>query len=110
MALNDPLTDLCPRIGFTPRFANPAAEISGSHGGVFAFPGGVLMPTFAQPKPLTERITWTLMQLRRARYDGAPDSIYIAQRRLDDLTDRLPVRPLSETDPRLDAHLRVTMK
>ncbi|WP_019342917.1 hypothetical protein [Mycolicibacterium conceptionense] len=69
------------------------------------------MPTFAQQKPLTERITWALMQLRRARYDGAPDGIYIAQRRLDDLTDRYPIRsPLSETDPRLDAHLRVTMK
>ena len=48
------------------------------------------MPTFAAPKPLTERITYALMQLRQARYDGRPECIHVAQRRLDDLLDRLP--------------------
>lgn len=68
------------------------------------------MPTFAQQKPLTERITWALMQLRRARYDGAPDGIYIATRRMDDLVERIACRPLHLIDPALDQHLRVDMQ
>ncbi|MFV8266461.1 hypothetical protein ACNQR9_25930 [Mycolicibacterium peregrinum] len=68
------------------------------------------MTAFAQPKPLAERITWALMQLRKARYDGAPDTIYIATRRMDDLIERIACRPLHLIDPALDQHLRVDMQ
>lgn len=48
------------------------------------------MPTFAQPRPLTEQITYALMQLRAARYDGSASAIYVAQQRFDRLLDRYP--------------------
>lgn len=48
------------------------------------------MATFAPPTPLTQRITYALQVLRDARRDGAPERIYVAARRLDDLLDRLP--------------------
>ncbi|WP_198344343.1 hypothetical protein [Mycobacterium dioxanotrophicus] len=48
------------------------------------------MTTFAKPQPLTAQITYALMQLRQARFDGDATCITIAQRRLDRLIDRLP--------------------
>lgn len=43
-----------------------------------------------RPPALTDRITHALAVLRDARRDGAPECIYVAQRRFDDLIDRLP--------------------
>lgn len=66
------------------------------------------MSTFTSPTPLTTRITYALKVLRDARQDGAPELIYIAQRRLDDLLDRLPRwRTLAQTHPELDKRLTV---
>lgn len=48
------------------------------------------MPTFAASQPLTAQITYALMQLRAARYDGSLSAIHVAQRRLDRLIDKLP--------------------
>ena len=48
------------------------------------------MSTFSPPTPLTARIIYALQVLRDARKDGAPELIYVAQRRLDALLDRLP--------------------
>ena len=95
MALNDPLTDLCPRIGFTPRFANPAAEISGSHGGVFAC-REVLMSTFTPPRTLPQRITDALAALRTLREQGTPSDVKKAANVLDSLLDRYPRRSTAQ--------------
>lgn len=48
------------------------------------------MTTFGKPRPLTEQITYALMQLRAARYDGSASAIYVAQQRFDRLLDRYP--------------------
>lgn len=68
------------------------------------------MSTFTPPTPLTERITYALVSLRQARHDGSPETIYVAQRRLDDLCERVACRPLALIDPALDKHLRVDMQ
>lgn len=69
------------------------------------------MSTFAQPANLHDRITYAYAVLQKARYDGVPETIYVARRRFEDLLERLPAgRPLADIDQALDAHLRVAMK
>lgn len=68
------------------------------------------MSTFAAPANLYDRIRYALVALNQARHDGVPETIYVAQRRLDDLCERVACRPLALIDPDLDAHLRVTMR
>lgn len=54
------------------------------------------MTTFTAPTPLTQRIQYAHKVLKDARRDGAPELIYVAQRRFDDLIDRLPCPPAEE--------------
>lgn len=68
------------------------------------------MSTFAQPTNLYDRIRYALVALNQARYDGSPDKIYVAQRRLDTLCERVACRPLALIDPELDERLRVDMR
>ncbi len=48
------------------------------------------MTAFSTVTPLTTRVTLALAALRAARFDGDAARIYIAQRRFDQLVDRLP--------------------
>lgn len=48
------------------------------------------MSAFTSPTPLEQRITYALHLLRQARFDGAPEKIFVAQHQLDALIDRLP--------------------
>lgn len=57
----------------------------------FVIPGG-LMPTFAQPTPLTERILNAKRSLEEARTLGQQPLIEAAERVLNGLIDRLPRR------------------
>lgn len=66
------------------------------------------MSTFTTPTNLHDRIRYALVALRQARYDGVPETIYVAQRRLDDLCERVACRPLHLIDPELDQRLRVS--
>ncbi|WP_396921660.1 hypothetical protein [Mycolicibacterium sp.] len=69
------------------------------------------MSTFAQPRPLAERIIDALAALNTARQEGHQPLIEAAERVLNGLLDRQPRwRPLHLIDPELDAHLRVTMR
>lgn len=66
------------------------------------------MPTFAQQKPLTERITDAKRTLDQTRKDGHQPYIEAAERVLNGLIDRLPRwRPLEDSYPELDKQLRV---
>lgn len=68
------------------------------------------MPTFAQQKPLTERITDAKRTLDQTRKDGHQPYIEAAERVLNGLIDRLPIwRPLEDSYPELDKQLRVDM-
>lgn len=49
------------------------------------------MATFTPLPPLTTRITLALAELRRARFDGSAAAITLAQRKLDNLVDCLPI-------------------
>lgn len=66
------------------------------------------MPTFPSLAPATRQITIALINLRNARRDGDATRIYVAAERLDRKLAVLPVRPLAEIDPELDARLRVS--
>jgi hypothetical protein len=66
------------------------------------------MPTFAPTHPPYRRISLALVHLREARTDGEPQAINVCIRRLDELLERVACRPLSEIDPSLDVHLRVS--
>lgn len=70
------------------------------------------MPTFAQSAPLTRQIAIALCALREARKDGDATRIHVASRRFNDKLELLPTptRTLAETDPELDAWLRVAWK
>lgn len=68
------------------------------------------MSTFTPPANLYDRIRYAWVTLQQARHDGSPDKIYVAQRRLDDLCERVACRPLALIDPALDKHLRVDMQ
>lgn len=68
------------------------------------------MPTFAQRKPLTERITDAKRTLDQTRQDGHQPYIEAAERVLNGLIDRLPRwKPLEDSYPELDKQLRVDM-
>ncbi|MFV8136456.1 hypothetical protein ACNQR7_02680 [Mycolicibacterium senegalense] len=54
------------------------------------------MPTFAQPKPLTERITDAKHTLDQTRQDGHQPYIEAAERVLNGLLDRLPRHSTAE--------------
>lgn len=68
------------------------------------------MPTFTPPTPLTQRIREAKHTLDQVRRDGHQPYIDAAERVLDVLVERVACRPLVAVDPKLDAHLRVTMK
>lgn len=54
------------------------------------------MPTFAQQKPLTERITDALAALRTLREQGTPSDVKKAANVLDSLLDRYPRRSTAQ--------------
>ncbi|ORV20043.1 hypothetical protein AWB98_29300 [Mycolicibacterium conceptionense] len=64
--------------------------------GRFAFPGEVLMSTFAQPRTLTQRITDAKRTLDQTRQDGHQPYIEAAERVLNGLIDRLPRHSTAE--------------
>jgi hypothetical protein len=70
------------------------------------------MTTFAKPEPLTRQLAIALCALREARKDGDATRIHVASRRFNDKLELLPTptRTLAETDPELDAWLRVAWK
>lgn len=78
----------------------------------FVVCGGESVTTFASATPLKQQITLALCLLRRARRDGDPAAIHVAAENLRRKLELLPTpaRTLAETDPELDAWLRVTWK
>lgn len=67
------------------------------------------MTTFAPHTPVTTKVTTAMQQLHRARRDGDAVAIYVASKHLAVALELLPTpsRTLAETDPELDAWLRV---
>ncbi|UGU31386.1 hypothetical protein LT350_33740 [Mycolicibacterium smegmatis] len=65
------------------------------------------MSTFAPPQSLYERIRYIHLALKRARRERDKGLAAYAEKRLNELLDRVQRRPLHDIDPELDARLRV---
>lgn len=70
------------------------------------------MTTFAAKAPIDRQVTIALCALREARRDGDATRIYVASEVLRRKLELLPTpaRSLAETDPELDARLRVSVR
>lgn len=58
------------------------------------------MSTFTPPANLYDRIRYAWATLQQARHNGSPETIYVAQRQLDTLCERVACRPLAPHRPR----------